>query len=68
MSLRHFNLQSLKKPVANLPACLPQGFTLFTTFHDSHNYVHGTGSRVMHRYTTSCFVHGIMHWEGPLRR
>ena len=23
MSLRHFNLQSLKKPVANLPACLP---------------------------------------------
>ena len=22
-------------------------FTLFTTFHDPHNYVHGTGSRVM---------------------
>ena len=23
MSLHHFNLQSLKKPVANLPVCLP---------------------------------------------
>ena len=44
-----------------------RGFNLFTTFHDPHNYVHGTGSHVMRRYTISCFVHVIMHWEGPLR-
>ena len=45
-----------------------RGFTLFTTFHDPHNCVHGTGSRVIRRYTTSCFVHVIMHWEGLLQR
>ena len=39
------------------------GFALFTTFHDPHNYVHETGRRVMRRYTTSCFVHVIMHRE-----
>ena len=44
-----------------------RGFTLFTTFHDPHNYVHGTGSCVMPHYTTSCFMHVIMHWEDLLR-
>ena len=28
------------------PEGLRLGFTLFTTFHDPHNYVHGTGSRL----------------------
>ena len=28
------------------------GFIVFTTFHDPHNYVHGTGSRV--RLPVSC--------------